>query len=138
MEQSNIDAYIYAEKIAVEKFDELVRQALEYAEPISGRGDGNGGYLIERFMEHMQAFGYWKKPTPTIRKKAVIPTLLRTKVFERDLYKCRNCGTHLDLTVDHIVPESLGGSLDMDNLQTLCKSCNSSKGVKPISEWRGE
>lgn len=60
--------------------------------------------------------------------KARIPRSLRTAVFERDAYRCQHCGGWKDLRVDHIHPESLGGTLDMENLQTLCQSCNSRKG----------
>lgn len=55
---------------------------------------------------------------------------LRTKVFERDMYRCVNCGDHKNLQADHIHPEILGGQATMDNLQTLCRTCNLSKGTK--------
>lgn len=32
-----------------------------------------------------------------------------------------------DLTVDHIVPKAAGGTNDPDNLQVLCRGCNSRK-----------
>jgi hypothetical protein len=32
------------------------------------------------------------------------------------------------LTVDHIIPRSLGGSDDLDNLQPMCAGCNFKKG----------
>jgi hypothetical protein len=63
-------------------------------------------------------------------KKEKIPRRIAKAVFERDGYRCVHCGTWLDLTVDHITPESKGGALDMDNLQTLCGSCNSRKGAR--------
>jgi 5-methylcytosine-specific restriction endonuclease McrA len=65
-----------------------------------------------------------------LKKKRKISHSIQKKVWERDAYRCVNCGSHIDLTVDHIVPESKGGTLDMDNLQTLCRSCNSRKGTK--------
>ncbi|HWH83220.1 MAG TPA: HNH endonuclease [Burkholderiaceae bacterium] len=67
------------------------------------------------------------EPSPK-RTKAVIPAALRTEVFERDLYRCRRCSTHLNLTADHVIPEIKGGPTTLENLQTLCRSCNSSKG----------
>jgi 5-methylcytosine-specific restriction endonuclease McrA len=42
------------------------------------------------------------------------------------------CSIHVDLTVDHIVPLSRGGSDDLSNLQFLCLQHNSSKGDKPV------
>lgn len=64
------------------------------------------------------------------KRKEVIPASLRWSVFERDNFTCQNCGSRKNLTIDHVVPESKGGGLTMDNTQTLCKSCNSRKGAK--------
>lgn len=52
----------------------------------------------------------------------------RWLVFKKDMYKCVKCGSDSDLTIDHVMPASKGGSNDISNLQTLCRSCNSSKG----------
>ncbi|RLP68380.1 HNH endonuclease [Mycetocola reblochoni] len=52
----------------------------------------------------------------------------RMTVFRRDSYRCRYCGDDEQLTVDHVVAWSRGGSDELDNLQTLCLSCNSRKG----------
>lgn len=54
----------------------------------------------------------------------------RKKVHERDFYRCLKCGTHKDLTIDHIIPTSKGGENTIENMQTLCHSCNSSKGAR--------
>ena len=41
---------------------------------------------------------------------------------------CVWCGTKEDLTVDHIIPFRQGGArVSEDNIQTLCRSCNSEK-----------
>jgi 5-methylcytosine-specific restriction endonuclease McrA len=41
--------------------------------------------------------------------------------------ECGKCGTCEDLTVDHVLPLSKGGSHTTDNLQILCRSCNATK-----------
>lgn len=58
--------------------------------------------------------------------------------FIRELYlECLCCGTTLDLTIDHVLPLSLGGTNTLGNYQVLCRSCNSSKGTKVIDYRRG-
>jgi hypothetical protein len=52
------------------------------------------------------------------------------KVWDRDGWECVSCRTHVDLTVDHIIPVSRGGSDELDNLQTMCRPCNSRKGAR--------
>lgn len=44
--------------------------------------------------------------------------------------RCLRCGSRGDLTVDHIVPLSLGGSNTIDNVQPLCRTCNGIKGCE--------
>lgn len=61
-------------------------------------------------------------------RKARIGRALSKAVFERDSYRCVHCGTHLDLSCDHIIPESKGGPTRIENLQTLCRPCNARKG----------
>lgn len=40
-------------------------------------------------------------------------------------------------TIDHVLPLHRGGAHKLGNLVAACKSCNSSKGVKLLSEWGG-
>lgn len=71
----------------------------------------------------------WKYP-PANPGRPTIPARLRIAVYERDGYACLHCGTSDDLTLDHIHPWSRGGPDTYDNLQTLCRSCNSRKGAR--------
>lgn len=64
------------------------------------------------------------------KKKKRIGPALALSVFRRDGFICKACKKTGDLTVDHIIPESLGGLTSEENLQTLCRSCNSIKGTK--------
>ncbi|MBD1878118.1 HNH endonuclease [Coleofasciculus sp. FACHB-64] len=64
--------------------------------------------------------------TPRIR----IPAEVRKYVFQRDRCQCQSCGKtalEANLTIDHIIPLSRGGSNDISNLQTLCLPCNQRK-----------
>lgn len=59
---------------------------------------------------------------------------LRFKVMSRDNFKCCICGASpakdpsVELHIDHIIPWSKGGETILENLQTLCSSCNWGKG----------
>ena len=68
-----------------------------------------------------------KPPAYTTRS---VPRSVRIVVYERDGHMCKRCGSSDDLSVDHIVPQRHGGTDDYDNLQTLCRSCNSRKGAR--------
>jgi HNH endonuclease len=64
---------------------------------------------------------------PSLPKRRKLPY---RAVWDRDDWTCQACSTHRDLTVDHVVAVANGGTDDMDNLQTLCQPCNSSKGAR--------
>lgn len=55
---------------------------------------------------------------------------LRFEVLRRDGHTCRYCGAKapdVALTVDHVIPTTLGGSDDPANLVTACQPCNAGK-----------
>lgn len=58
-------------------------------------------------------------------------TKTRLRILERDMYLCQAClaqGRATPATeVDHIIPKSLGGTDDDDNLQSLDRSCHATK-----------
>lgn len=64
------------------------------------------------------------------RSRRHIPDAVRLAVYERDGWRCLHCGTTSHLSLDHIYPYSLGGEDTLDNLQTLCRPCNSRKGTR--------
>ena len=57
-----------------------------------------------------------------------VPAKVREEVFARDGNACLKCGALDSLSLDHIKPLGSGGDNSTNNLQTLCTSCNSSKG----------
>jgi hypothetical protein len=64
------------------------------------------------------------------RHRRKIPTDVRELVLARDGHACHHCASRENLTLDHIVPWSMGGTDDESNLQTLCQPCNSRKGAR--------
>jgi 5-methylcytosine-specific restriction endonuclease McrA len=97
--------------------------------------DGNAVVALQNLIEELsqrrqEVRAHLPSGNPATYVKQRISYGLRRQVFERDAYRCQQCGTHLNLTVDHIIPESKGGTLHLENLQTLCQSCNSRKGVR--------
>lgn len=63
-----------------------------------------------------------------------IPSKLRERIYQRDNYQCLHCYSFDNLSIDHIWPHSKGGLDIYENLQTLCRSCNSSKNDNLIAE----
>jgi hypothetical protein len=65
---------------------------------------------------------------------------LRLKVFDMYGHKCLKCKSEDFLEVDHIKPRSLYPEfeLDINNLQILCKKCNSEKSNRNEIDYRNE
>jgi len=120
------------EQEVIRKIDQMIAENLPEIDYCWKFGDGQGGGILERMNKQLTDAGLLNLPSnrPPMYAKKSISGANRIRVFERDKYRCIQCQTHLDLTVDHIYPERKGGTLDMENLQTLCRSCNSRKGVK--------
>jgi hypothetical protein len=62
---------------------------------------------------------------------------VRFEVFKRDSFTCQYCGAKspdVVLEVDHITPVSDGGTNDLLNLVTACRSCNSGKSDRHLSD----
>jgi len=67
--------------------------------------------------------------TRMVRQAVNLSTWKRIK--SRDGHMCLKCGTMgRDLEVDHVKAVFNGGTSADDNLQTLCKACNSEKWIR--------
>src|SRR3954465_16057446 len=66
---------------------------------------------------------YVKVPRDTHRRKTP-----RRAVFARDSWPCQYCGSRSNLTVDHVIPRSKGGSSSWENIVASCAPCNRRKG----------
>lgn len=88
-----------------------------------------------------------KKIKKKMYKKKSIPKAIREqvwlqtfgKLYEKECYIhwCKNIITVFDFHVGHDIPESKGGTLDIDNLKPICARCNQSMGNNySIKEWQ--
>ena len=72
-----------------------------------------------------------------VRRPRVRVQLTRREVFARDNYTCQYCGLRTrDLTLDHVVPRSKGGSHTWENLVSACRDCNHRKGQRTPEQAR--
>lgn len=83
---------------------------------------------------------HWGNNLPKYNKRGITSSR-RVDVFSRDGSKCDQCGRtkeEIGLHIQHITPESCGGTDEMDNLITLCSECNLSIGnskYNPSPKW---
>ena len=55
---------------------------------------------------------------------------IKNAVWQRDGGRCVQCSAETYLEFDHIIPFSKGGANTLNNVQLLCRKCNSEKGDK--------
>lgn len=122
-----LKAYRAKESQAFQVFREFLEDNNDLLSCVARQGDGECGSLIQVLKDSL--LGTEVEQDRRYRKKK-IGAALRTSVFERDMYRCKRCGDHRELCADHVYPESLGGATTFENLQTLCRTCNASKGAK--------
>lgn len=90
---------------------------------MAGMGDGGIIHLI--FADCLRS-NHNKKYRRSLKQNKV----LFNKLLEKYNFKCVECGSVENLTIDHIKPASKGGDDNDSNLQIMCRSCNSRKGAK--------
>ncbi len=72
----------------------------------------------------IRLLGYDRQPKQTIRFN-------RRNIFARDGNRCQYCGKRFptsELSLDHVVPRSLGGDTSWENVVCSCVRCNVKKG----------
>jgi 5-methylcytosine-specific restriction endonuclease McrA len=93
----------------------------------------------------------WRKNNPekarakdhrkrALKKRATIADCTAAIANLKKITLCHWCDallTKTTHTIDHVVPLARGGTHAPDNLVVACRSCNSSRGAKLVSEWKG-
>ncbi len=65
----------------------------------------------------------------------------RLAIYLRDNFECAYCGSNLreynpnNITLNHLVCRSRGGSDHFTNLVTACRKCNQGRMTKPFREY---
>ncbi|OIP41790.1 MAG: hypothetical protein AUK47_05805 [Deltaproteobacteria bacterium CG2_30_63_29] len=70
---------------------------------------------------------------PPDRPEFEVTDDVRRQVKERDRGVCLACGVSRLLQVDHVISRYMGGTNVLDNLQTLCRTCNLAKGTVTLN-----
>ncbi|NBP60230.1 MAG: HNH endonuclease [Candidatus Fonsibacter lacus] len=74
----------------------------------------------------------WRRSQKTIN---LIGNQDLLRIYKELGQSCVVCKTTKDITIDHIVPISKGGTNNQENLQILCRSCNSKKRDKTMKDF---
>lgn len=82
-----------------------------------------------RMSEAERAEAIVSLPEQRTQRRGRIPADVRQLVFRRDGHACAVCGDRHELQLDHVIPVSLGGSSEPQNLEVLCGPCNRRKGA---------
>jgi 5-methylcytosine-specific restriction endonuclease McrA len=80
----------------------------------------------------IRLLGYDRLPTQLVK-------LNRRNLFARDRNQCQYCGRHFptsELSIDHVLPRSLGGGDSWENLVCACIRCNARKGGRTPEQAR--
>ena len=110
--------------------------------------NNRGGYLVEITSANAVLDWYddwvvrsntWETRVPSViilkdfMRRRRTPRFSKANVYIRDLYTCQYCktpNTKSNLTLDHVMPISLGGKTNWTNIVAACGRCNSHKGNK--------
>jgi len=101
-------------------------------------GKGGGEYRLQGkfdpgiLFELQEAIMFLIRKSRGLEKKGArdsryIPDEIRSEVWYRDGGCCVMCNAAEYLEFDHIIPLSKGGSTSVENLQIMCRKCNSEK-----------
>ena len=97
----------------------------------SVEADGIAVHTISRTIPVPQVvrLGYYvRRPNQRVK-------FTKRTVLARDHHTCQYCGIQTrDLTLDHVVPRTLGGETTWINVVAACKKCNGSKGGRSLKD----
>ena len=62
---------------------------------------------------------------------------LRRAAFDRDGWRCQDCGKAAAMEAHHVKPLEDGGANTVENLLTLCRDCHirAHRALMPLDPW---
>lgn len=123
------------ERAAVAAITGFAKENKELLQYIAHWGDGRGGYISALILDELNML----PQAATSQAKSNRPTVSRAKrnfVFDLFGNQCLSCKSYDDICIDHVTPLAKGGENSVENMQPLCRTCNSAKGVKS-TDYRG-
>ena len=97
--------------------------------------------VLEWYDDWIVSSARWETRVPAIimlkqmYRRRSTPRFSKYNCHLRDKFVCQYCSNTFskqDLTLDHVIPISLGGKTSWDNIVSACNPCNSTKGSKLI------
>lgn len=88
------------------------------------------GFVVEEWVKSEKETNSKEIHSEDVSKRIVFPQEIRTKVYNRSEGRCVYCGNFIpfdEMTIDHIIPLSRGGTNHETNLQCCCLECNRMK-----------
>ena len=103
--------------------------------------------VLEWYDDWMVHSATWETKVPAVmmlkdmQRRRQKPRFSKANLYVRDVYTCQYCNTPYtkqNLTLDHVVPLSLGGKTSWANIVAACGPCNNRKGnktnMKPVRQ----
>ena len=106
--QDAVSMIVGGKATVLEEYDQVIRSA----------------YLTMRIPAVVRLNTYVSKPVKLLK-------FSRINVYARDGYRCTYCNKKCridELTYDHVIPRSMGGTTVWENIVSCCVKCNSKKG----------
>tara|TARA_B100000519_G_C14221700_1_gene427901 strand:+ start:1168 stop:1557 length:390 start_codon:yes stop_codon:yes gene_type:complete len=70
------------------------------------------------------------------KNKAEATRMWRQAIKDKWRHRCAYCGIeHSDMTIDHVIPQCLGGTNELTNVICSCERCNHSKNHDNFETW---
>lgn len=95
---------------------------------VSKAGGDNTGINEEVWINFLRSFASILTPSKLKGSKGII-------ICARDDFRCHYCKSNKNLTYDHVIPKSKGGSNRHQNIVIACYDCNQLKGNLSVEEF---